>query len=651
MECSNIERDMHPSVWKLFVEVIRKCFGENLADVVDQIPLLDREQRKALISISRMCSIPHYGSKMYKDIHGTLGNFMLIVNAHATNKFHYALILQACMNCPISEEEKEKVECDMVVKEMAVMESMRPDSRLNYSPFFGRYWDEVVKGNGINPQMAILVHKAIDRWIDKMCSKVHYPQVSSRIMHHSTIEQLILEFGDYRTDPIFDNTYWDLERLYHRYGYLPKSPSIMKQRWYPSQFKPRTYFAMGITAFLRSRYVGRMFTDLCDEIPSCHRRGCNTPNRLTCNESEEGIIYDLTSFTSNLAEQYHFLIELSHYTKGRIVQLFDTYHGYVSRDLGALIYDYSQEYVYPMYVGDDKFPGIIGFHSLASFLGTYGNIKSATFLHTIVVLQTVSSTDKVNIAGDDGIVCQHISLREHTLRNIRSLGILAMDKVFSTRDHEAIHLKRAIHHSGDTFSITPIMHVPLWEYPPKRTLIDSRYPSIRSLSRTERMCRAADSLTSSLKSLSIFPMDDNLKEQIFMFFCIFCQHMGLTTLGNIPQVLDPHMGFVPIINLDCIGKDPVIYTLLRFPCVSCIIPFRGTMPLDDDYLENSSFLSNPNRYLTILCKLGYLKEKKALQFVQNMVYPALISEYMEPEIRICSYSFIKPISSLLIYSR
>ncbi|KAK2731455.1 hypothetical protein FQN55_004671 [Onygenales sp. PD_40] len=148
-----------------------------------------------------------------------------------------------------------------------------------------------------------------------------------------------------------------------------------------------------------------MMVNLCDSMPPTNGRTCINPTHLCIKDGHHAFIYDLTGFTSSLHEQRHFVDRLAEYCHGNAVKIVDAWSGVIDIDLGDLIKEYNTlnnqgQYSQKQACGKD-IPMLL--HCTAGFLGVYGNIANATFLHGITILQLYDDDELLNVAGDDGI--------------------------------------------------------------------------------------------------------------------------------------------------------------------------------------------------------------------------------------------------------
>lgn len=243
----------------------------------------------------------------------------------------------------------------------------------------------------------------------------------------------------------------------------------MKQKWYPAQLTPRTYFAQGGTAIRASCYLRNFFNDFTDTYYPTERHARVDGSRLVCPEGGHFVIYDLTSFTSNFHEQKEFLRSMADFFRGTIVFLVGHGLSLQEASLGDLIDDYCTEindlpeYEFNKGILDLTMDSITFIHHVAGFLGVPGNLATCTLAHGVAVGSVLGSTDQQSTAGDDGNVGvkdeDHESL---VIRTVKLLGDLNQDKVSSTKDtKQGSYLKRPFKQIGERGKLVERIDYPL----------------------------------------------------------------------------------------------------------------------------------------------------------------------------------------------
>jgi hypothetical protein len=458
----------------------------------------------------------------------------------------------------------------------------------------------------------------------------------------TTRDELERRFPDYVPNLEIGITPIDLERIYHMYETKVSGPCEMRQKWYPSILNPRTYYAMGGDAYHSSKYLAKAFVDLCDKLPATNRRTRVEPSRVTIrDETNDVAFYDLTSFTSNLHPQCAFMYRLANYARGVRVYLVDAVRGIISEDLGYLIYEYTKHnldnpsYTIPSKYGD---PSVNHYHSIAGFLGVYGNIATATFLHGAVMAMRHEYTDENNVAGDDGLdITPSV---DNTLNTVQLLGQVKDEKTFRMSEGCCIHLKRPITRIGNRLLQGQLYTWPSLEAGQNDT--DPRYTQYNDLSNRDRRSIAASSITAFLRKLESQHIDTSELELVDTFMIMMYDTYKLPKAGCVPQALHDSSSFVPIYEKRFIGLDPIRNTIIRNYTGIARLPLRGKQEWQYEMFQDGTFRCNNTKLLSYLVKLGYVEQVKiqTLSF-GNAGLDQLIREYVDPDPLIYDYTIMR----------
>jgi hypothetical protein len=256
--------------------------------------------------------------------------------------------------------------------------------------------------------------------------------------------------------PIFGQDDWI--RHYHQTGEQLEGSVEMRQKWYPSGAKPRTYFAQGGTVYTYSRFLQDFFTLLVNAFPSTHHVTRLEPHRLQVPIDGSGhyLVYDLSSFTSNMQEQRGFCKMLSIFFQGVEVDVFDEYWGKLPADLGEMLEEYYDHCVEGPILNQERVPMDLRTvsgdypHSRASMLGIYGNLMTCTVAHYLIVAPTCTDPDhENNTAGDDGLALYFVFTYFTLLMAISLVGVFAVDKTYKSHEAGAVCLKRPLQEKFD----------------------------------------------------------------------------------------------------------------------------------------------------------------------------------------------------------
>jgi hypothetical protein len=600
-----------------------QCTISQIRLLLSFIQNLQFSHRKQLITLCRGMSNPYPGTTLYAKTSACLHE----IEAHKleslleplyTNHLYNGLIIALCISMPMTVETIRQTYRDLLNKEVRVMESSPLPSALNYNCFFGEYSTPIHPSLEPNPRQAHAIHTLIDRWIESLESKPFIiPHITNKLCSKATQDLVKDRYPDYLTFEEEGATQADLEYLYMTYGdLLENSPCEIKQRWYTSQLNPRTYYAAGSEAYHRSKYLRDALNSLCDFLPPTERFSRVNPHRIVLSSPQShAIIYDLTSFTSNMHEQRHWLERLSIYCRGRTVRVLDACEGVVEMDLGELLCSYNQLNNQSTYASDRFIgKGLELAHHVAGFLGVYGNLASCTFLHGAVMCQIVDSFSQIGVAGDDGLVDSTDDYT--TFFAIRLLGLAEESKGYNTIEFgNQVYLKRPIRQIrnrvfADSFALYSMIEH-LFDEDDKRF-----FQAPRSI--LERKSSLAASIVSYLRSLSRLTLSEEETHLVYDYLVGIYRHAGFPLCGFLPQTTQTRLPsepklpstLIPTLDPGFIGKDPIEMTTLSLYDGVAVLPDTSEESIPIDYglcYAGCEFEATSSGLLSYYRKLGFVE--------------------------------------------
>jgi hypothetical protein len=539
-----------------------------------------------------------------------------LISSLVTDTLTCGLLISICMAAPITDQECRNQYTTLLAKEMTVMESSPLPGQLNYNCFFGSYTEPLCNDIPPNLRMAMYIHSIIDSWIVEQESKIHYPHMTSKLVAKQTQNLISRTYPEYVPYEEEGCSQYDLEYLYHKFGdKIEAGPCEVKQRWYPGFLTPRTYYAAGSKAYHSSKYMRDALNSLCDFLPPTERYSRVNPNRIQVSDSSHHILlYDLTSFTSNMHEQRHFLHRLGTYCQGHVVRILDTVDGLVEVDLGDLILEYNSMNEQPSYASESLLGDLELRHHTAGFLGVFGNLASCTFLHGAVMIQTVKEISGLGVAGDDGAVETEDDSK--TIGSIRTLGLMEPSKVYTTQDPgNQVYLKRPVRQVSKRLYADSFALYSMFEHLGDED--DTRF-FLKRRSKMERLSALASSVVSFLRSLQRLILSDEEKERVSSFLCGLYDSVGFPTSGYLPQLSSSSqsnlpMTLIPTINEKFICMNPIEMTIKSNWQGSALITETTAGHIDydkADLFEGSTFQSTMSQELLLLSRLGYVEVVK-----------------------------------------
>jgi hypothetical protein len=354
---------------------------------------------------------------------------------------------------------------------MGVFRDLPVDWSVIFSPH--RFWashNQLHPDLPPNPNMANDIYNSLVRFRHRMEGAVLYSRASHKNMSWETRR----EFEESANQSLDNEAIFgqdDYLRYYHETGILLGGATEMRQKWYHSGVKPRTYFAMGGHAYSHSRFLQDVFSRLVDSFPSFNHKTRLRPGRLSVPSELDGEdihwrIYDLSSFTSNCCIQRSFVEALAEFCQGVDVTIVDERVGPICKDLGDMLLEYLAFCVIEPPLTLERFDSslvdVTFFHQVASMLGIFGNLMTCTFAHGVVVGMSspdVDSNEMYNCAGDDGLIPERLSTGFHIDAAIRIVGSYEPTKSFRGDDEAAVCLKRPFEETfpqpGLTLNIVP----------------------------------------------------------------------------------------------------------------------------------------------------------------------------------------------------
>jgi len=265
-------------------------------------------------------------------------------------------------------------------------------------------------------------------------------------------------------------TTFDLERFYSETGHQLGGPCELRSAWKFNDTKPRLYYAQGGGSYFASRYMKPFAVALMESWPSTQERNRRDPNFFLNNvlsDSDLVVVWDLTSFTTNLSEAKFFLEGMAQMWENKIGEhlqypVLDLWEGSViMRSIPEMIRQYNNEVnVFPEFSKHrminkyhlDEEP-LTGVQWNNGMLGVPGNIGIATTLHGIVAAALAGTSHVVSV-GDDAIALVHETIEDQMLSDIQKIGELSLDKVsrmgpLESQEGHVRFLKRDLHLTQD----------------------------------------------------------------------------------------------------------------------------------------------------------------------------------------------------------
>lgn len=453
-----------------------------------------------------------------------------LFNEFITHPLYAGAVIMMLFLAPVSKESEQRICMESYLKEINTMDlEAPPEGRFSFEAFFGLYHVPVHSDIPANPKMAATVHEAIVRWFAWIESTPLYAKISRKLLPTFTRAQLRNYIDEMIEDPD-TATPATLEYLWLEHGITLDGPCELKQRWYTNGLKPRSYFAAGPTAYNATKFTQALWNELVDQLSPTNRYNRVTPSRIHTS-GKTALFYDLSTFTSSMTIQREFIGALAYAaeTEGIMATLRDTRWGTYEVPLHELLVKYNELNYLPEYVWTAQSDEVYR-HGLAGFLGVFGNIASCTFLHGALLLQLASLEEECGCAGDDAVIC--VSDEDKAYVCISLIGVLALEKTFSSSQPDIVYLKRKTW-VGDSFHLSQSHYV---QFPSVLVFCSadllSRFRESH-LSKKELYDLAASSLGATFRSGGA--IDSRYHEDVMEFLRRYYTRCSFSPLGNIPH--------------------------------------------------------------------------------------------------------------------
>jgi hypothetical protein len=463
-------------------------------------------------------------------------------------------LLSALLAAPYTQQEVRDLKADLMWKEVSVMESVPRCPTFAWDNLYDLYSPIHVDLKQA-PRFHQILQRAIYRWHLKCSTRVLYPHSGTKGVSFNTRQNLEYAQGFLSSEIEVSTTM--IEHYYARTGVLVKGDCEMKQRWYPTQSSPRTYFAQGGDAYHSSKHLRDPFNWLCDSIRPTNRYDRVTISGLEVDEQTEDVfIYDLTSFTSLFHEHRSFLHFLCVVSQGVRVTIFDSWEGPLHVNLSDLIWEYLQVNVcQPSY--STRIPQLAHLtlaHSVAGFLGVFGNLATCTFPHGVALSTVRDSEKECWCAGDDaGSKDDKIDDGKSVRLCAKALGTIAWEKTFTASQPGAVALKRPVLIQGSVLYQRPNI---LW---PIFSVLNDRDPRFGPVDTDKGHERVVNSVVSFLQSCVRCPMSPSDIDMACSFFTWYYHKRNLPVQGWYPPLTgyNPWEYTIARISPEVFGKDPL----------------------------------------------------------------------------------------------
>jgi hypothetical protein len=606
---TNVQRILSQCPLRIRSALIKCCQAQFVPQMTDTTPL------RNILHDTPAFSLDGYRA--------TIWDAVEVIRGLADTPLHSSFIWDLCRSLPLPKHEVDLAKIEGWGKEISLSESLSPPSILNWRSLFDpQYFNEPLHP-ALPPRrdIAMQIYSSLSRWKRNVSSTTHYPRMTHKNMSRDTARSFEQHFGenwDYSSRPILSQVIW--QRIYADTGVQLSGACEIRQKWYPAQAKPRTYFSMGGEAYGDSAFLQDAFTELADCFIPTHHRFRLMPDRIRLKEGQHLFIYDFSAFTSSMHEQKFFVQALANFCSGAPISYMDARHGVITSDLGEVLWQYHDTCVNHPRLSYERESGSerIVTHGLASLLGIFGNLMTCTFAHGAAMAYTVEDLSQINCAGDDGALAEDETNKEGISSMSSALGSYEEWKCFRSDIEGAICLKLPIEQVG------LIIRRRIRIIPPNLILIahmlvegysDIRYTWFdEDLTKEKRLTVVGKDLMRFLRSAyrAREALSEEEKADCVKFVREVSRRFNIKTEGSVPgyggKFFWPYCS--PGYELD--NSDP-LFVLLSYHYTGVVVLPR----FETDYSDGRPLMyageiscRNSSKHLSFLEKLGFLEKEK-----------------------------------------
>lgn len=416
---------------------------------------LDLRARKILLSICRCQSTPTSNSKINKHVirtfpeyrantivtpSGDVLSLSTIVDglqSYITNPITNGFLQMVIKAIALEDEDVERAIEETYAKEIVASQERRYTPTIDLTPILmnnptRRHYPLLRNWTYYNPSIHQYIFHSLKSAIPILSRQHYFPNYGSKLLPETSSKQFQelqshLGFN-------FERSTLGVEKVYSRSGESSEGPTEMKHAFAYNDLRPRVYFSRGATHYCHSKYIQEIFNRIISVFPSIHKFERFHISKLELNNGEIFMIYDYSTFTTNLQSLSEFLLGLSEFYKGVEITVIDTFQGPTIIDLGEYLLQYtvncnSLPEFETFFGSTDGEP--ITYQSGAGLLGIPGNITSSTLWHGIILMVLIQSI-LAKIVGDDaGGVLPDGDKPEVLVNGLKEFGDVSMPKTES----------------------------------------------------------------------------------------------------------------------------------------------------------------------------------------------------------------------------
>jgi hypothetical protein len=272
-------------------------------------------------------------------------------------------------------------------------------------------------------------------------------------------------------------------------------------------------------------------------------------------------------------------------------------------------------------------------------MGVFGNLATCTFPHGIA-LSTIRDSEQENwCAGDDAGTIDSIAGGNVDVGRVsKSLGTIALEKVFVASEAGAVALKRPVSIQGGILYLHPNI---IW---PNFSVMCDSDPRFSLLPVDNTVERVTGAIVAFLQSCTRCPMSAGDIEFAYVFFTTFYQRFSLPLSGWYPPLTGhrPWKVTIPRMDRSVFGKDPLKLLIQSFYGTQYVTMMEEDLPYTDEFpiTKGSIFQCNQHKHLSYLEKLGYVVKRPVEVILYDSEGQArALKDAMDGKSRLSVYEF------------
>jgi len=678
----------------------------NLESLLLSIPCMHLNQRKALLTATRVQSYPHSDSRLFERLKEIWVSKVYLdfdsqprssrESRQSSNEktlrtlcdpceslfpsptfcgFISAVVRSAPTNFP---EEYEDARESGFSKEILASIQVYHPTTLSFDCIFST--SELDRDLPIapnlegNPHIGRVLHSAFSSVRHSLSGTVLYPKCGRKTIGRVAAENF------WKSCPLdFREKVWEeheatggvtttmMQKLEFYEGIRSDGPVEIRSSWKYGDLKPRIYFALGGETFHASKYVQKIFNMIADSIEPTHTKNRHLPPDEELNDEECVIIYDYESFTSNLQAIVEFVYELANFMSGTVVYLVGHRDGITPMDLGELLHEYANscnlfsDFDIGPILGLDL-PFILG-HT-CGMLGVPGNIQSSTILHGIHLSFITESLKRCRCIGDDAKMFKRLSCLEDEMileQQLRNIGRIALEKMeFFEFDEDDDYELRAWHYAKRPLMRTynHIITFYLATFPTLDCILGLRDPNRTTLPDASSLNSRRNKFFSIwLRLLTVISVEGGIEEEEIRFLYTF-QRVAFKELGIIGYRAGSHREddkkflVPPFFEPEDFGRDPCEKVLEDFSYEEEVeVMSIGSYIFWPSGYVGETFCSKNHPLLSFLTKMGLVDRKLKTEVVsKKTVGDVLFSSMLLGRVSACyEWTILHPLP-LYVYT-